>query len=385
MKIVHIDMTGPFTEGMTYQENILPSEQAKLGHEVELWVTTEKYYNGEEVHTPPCNKEITDGVLLRRFDYADYGIGLITKKIREVKNLYKELETSAPSFIMQHDIATKVTNEVCRYVKDHPKVRYVVDIHSDYYNSATSLLSKIFLHRIIYRRYARIAYDTAETMYCISPEAKKFVIENYGLKEDKLKFLPLGATVPSDNEYNEMRNRRRKELGVGDNVTVFIHSGKLTPLKRTRDVLQAMEQIDSESCRLIIIGSADDELTETIKQAEQKDSRIEYLGWKSGEELSEWLCAGDVYVSPGSQSNTVQTAMCRRCAMIVYSYENYVSMGHETVCTVTDCDELTKYMERMAVEDEYRSKMQNNAYKYGGRVLDYRKQAEMVLEATQSR
>lgn len=380
MKILHIDMTGPYTEGLTYQENIIPSIHSQIGNDVELWVTTKAYENGKIVCNKNYNKRLSDGVLLRRFEYVNYGFGLITKKIRNIKNIYKELEVSNPDFIMLHDFATKATLEVCRYVKNHPKVKFVADVHSDYLNSATNIISKYILHRIIYRKYAHVAYDTVEKLYCISPEAKQFVVENYGLKKEKLKLLPLGATIPDEKEYNSKRRQRRNELGVDENITVFMHSGKLTPLKRTRDILQAMEQLKNIDCRLIIIGSADDELTKILKQAEQRDYRIKYLGWKSGNELSEWLCAGDVYVLPGDQSNTVQTAMCRREAVIVYPYENYLSFGRDNICSVKQLDELKEAMSKLSNDMKYRERMRDNAFGYAKKALDYSIQAKKILE-----
>ena len=380
LKIVNIDMTGPYTEGMTYQENIIPGEQVKLGHDVSLWVSCYCYKDGKEVAVPEEEKIMEDGVRLRRFLYVNYGNEFINKKLRNIRGIYARLEKMHPDIIMQHDAHTMVTSQICRYVEKHPKVKYIIDSHTDHLNSAKTFLSKYLLHRCIYKRYVRMAYDNAETVYCISPEVKKFLVSEYSIKKDKFRFLPLGSTVPDDEWYQNVRSSRRKELGIDDNTTLFVHSGKLTPMKKTSSILRAMEGVTDKDCRLIIIGSADEELEETIREAEKKDPRIQYLGWMDGTELREWLCAGDVYVSPGSQSNTVQTAMCCREAVLVYPYDNYKTLMKGTGAFVTSVKDISYRMNYMAQNLDGLRKMKESAYKYADEYLNYAKQARILAE-----
>jgi glycosyltransferase involved in cell wall biosynthesis len=44
---------------------------------------------------------------------------------------------------------------------------------------------------------------------------------------------------------------------------------------------------------------------------------VQYLGWMSGTELNDFLCAADLYVQPGTQSATMQNALCARCPVIL--------------------------------------------------------------------
>jgi len=54
-----------------------------------------------------------------------------------------------------------------------------------------------------------------------------------------------------------------------------------------------------------------------VTTAMRADHRIQFVGWKSAEELRDLLCAADVYIQPGTQSATMQMSLCARCAVIL--------------------------------------------------------------------
>ena len=49
----------------------------------------------------------------------------------------------------------------------------------------------------------------------------------------------------------------------------------------------------------------------------KSDDRVTYLGWKTGDELIEYLCASDLYLQPGSASITIKQALCCGNAVVV--------------------------------------------------------------------
>ena len=66
MRIVHIAPNAPYNEGWSYQENLLPKYQKKLGHDVTLIITNTMHAGGSVVTTDCCNKILSDGVRLIR-------------------------------------------------------------------------------------------------------------------------------------------------------------------------------------------------------------------------------------------------------------------------------------------------------------------------------
>ena len=78
------------------------------------------------------------------------------------------------------------------------------------------------------------------------------------------------------------------------------------------------------SGKLVLKQDVEDEMKRLISQ----DNRIRFVGWQSADELRRLLCAAEVYVQPGTQSATMQMALCCRCAVVlddVLSHEPYIN------------------------------------------------------------
>lgn len=380
MKILHIDVTGPYTEGATYQENLLPAEMVKLGHQVFIWTSSYEWANGKINYVGEEKKHMSDGVVLTRMDYVFLFNDFFTNKIRKCKKIYNQLEELKPDLIMVHGGQTAIVPEVCKYVKKTPKTRLIADSHVDPLNSARGWMSRHVLHGIIYRKYIRMLVETATSFYCISPEAKNYVSKLYGVNKDKLELLPLGGNIIPDDDYKDNRSMIRSELGISDSVVNIVHSGKLYEEKRTNDLLDVMDRIVDENVHLCIIGSAEGELLTRIENAERKDDRISWLGWKTGEELIKYLCAGDLYVLPGDVSATVQSAMCCRCGIVVYPYEIYCGMEQDEICYVKNVDDLKQSLERLIYDSNLMDRIKTEAFSYAKDKLDYAAQAKQIID-----
>ncbi len=138
-----------------------------------------------------------------------------------------------------------------------------------------------------------------------------------------MEFYPLGGQIPSDSEYAEKRARRRQELKLAENELLLVHSGKLDTLKRTDDLLKAFAAVPELDAKLAIIGSIPEDRRELLAPLMDADERVIYLGWKSAGELLEYLCACDLYCQPGSQSATMQNAVCCGCPVLSYPHSSY--------------------------------------------------------------
>lgn len=379
MKILHICLTSPYNENATYQDNLLPAEHAKQGNEVSVWTSCYKYKDGKKIHVDCCEKIMANGVKLNRFEYKNIINAFLSNKIRFVPHVYEKLEREKPDFIMLHGMQTAIVMDLCRYLRDNPNVAFVTDSHADYLNSATNWLSKNILHRGLYKKYVKKAYSYAQKVYCISPEARDYNIQVYGLNEEKLSLLPLGGIILSDEEYEENRKEKREELNIDDKIINIVHSGKLFPEKKTIELLEVFKKIEAENVHLTIVGSAENEVLQALEDS-VSDSRISWLGWKSGDELVKYLCSGDIYCLPGDQSATVQSSMCCRCGVLVYPYDNYTGMGLNDKCYVESSDELLERINMLINNPDVLESFKREAFDYAMHVLDYSGQAKRILE-----
>lgn len=324
MKIAHIGLASYYTEGMTYQENILPTQNVQDGHEVLYISDAFKYQNGNIVEVGYEDKMLDDGIHLIRLPYAPCLNRFVTNKMRRVRGLYKLLEDFAPDVIFCHNHQYWSILDVIRYKKDHPSVKLYADTHTDYYTSGTNWLSRKVLHGIFYRSLVRGALPYLDKYFVISDECRRFSVENYGVPESLMEFYPLGGTILPEAEYRAARAKRRAELGLDDGTPLLVHAGKLEPQKRTDALLRAFAAVPELDARLAVIGSIPEENKAELLRLMEADSRVVYLGWKSGEELQEYLCACDLYCQPGKVSAIFQNAVCRGCPILLYPHSGYV-------------------------------------------------------------
>lgn len=382
MKILHIDISGPYTVGATYQENLLPGEHVKLGLDVVIWGSPYTFRDGKIEYVGKERLQLDDGVVLQRVEYKRIINEYFTEKIRACRDAYNMLEAEKPDIIMIHCPQTAVVLDVCKYVTCHDGVKLICDSHAEYLNSAKNLFSKLVLHKGIYKFYMKKAYKYSKKLYCISPEVMTFNKEIYNLPDKKMKLLPLGGLILDDSVYTEFRRRRREELGISESYFSIniVHSGKLVSEKRTIDLLEAFHRVKSKMLHLTIIGSAEGRVLKAIEENANLDNRISWLGWKSGEELTQYLCSGDVYILPGDVSATVQNAMCCRCGIIVYPYDIYRVMEQDEICYVKTVDELEQSLRKLIDNEGLIKKIRKEAYVYAKDKLDYAAQAKMILQ-----
>lgn len=382
MRFLHIQFTSQFTEGLTYQENQLPSEMVKLGHEVHYWGTCTAIIDSELRQVLPEERVMDNGVILKRFPYVNFLSKTITVKLKYVSHIYQELEMLAPDMIMMHDFQTLSGYAVAKYVEDHSDVVMVADSHTDKFNSANNALSKYILHKHIYGPIARKIQKTSQKVYYLTNETKEFLIDVYRMNEHNFSFLPLGGNIFKEEEYLRYRKMRRNELNISDKTILIMHSGKLARQKKTKELIEAFRKIGYEDMMLIIVGKLMDDTGDVIRKATDKDEgdkRIKYLGWKSGSELLQYLCASDIYAQPGTQSATLQNAACCNCAVIAYPYEGYINgvLG-ESGCYAENTQELEKVLLQLVSNRDYLNQMKKKVADTALNLLDYRKQARDI-------
>ena len=200
----------------------------------------------------------------------------------------------------------------------------------------------------------------------------------YKITEDKIEWYPLGGMVFNDEFYNFKRKKIREEIGLSDEEILFVHSGKMNKEKKTEELLRAFTEIKDNRFRLILIGSLTEEVKEAIMPYVETDSRIEFLGWKTGDELQEYLCAADMYMQPGTQSATMQNAICCRCAVMLYPYRSHVPYVVGNGYFVENMMDIKNVLLNISGNPEILKEMSYISKKMGSEILDYSKLAERL-------
>lgn len=380
MRIVHIDLTGPFTEGMNYQENLLAGINAEDGHEV-YFIATDYIWIDNKMKTVSEKRFSThDGVTVIRKSYINLGLSIMTNKLRAVDGMKKLLEELMPDVIMLHGYQTLAVLPIIKYLKQNSNVRFFVDNHADLYNSAQNRLSKVLLNGIFYTWLAKKVLKYTEKIWCISYDVMKFTELINKVPGKRLEYYPLGGRVFTQEEYEQKRKKVRNRYGFTAEDLVLVHSGKMNAQKKTIDILKAMQKVKDRQIQLIIIGSMEEEVKKLYQQLAGDDKRIQYIGWKDGEELLEYLCSADVYIQPGTQSATMQNAACCRCALALYPYESHKMLFGENVFYIENSSDIADMLQEMLRDPMIIQIKREHTFDVALEQLDYKKLAARLYE-----
>lgn len=381
MKIVHIELAGFYNEGMSYQTNELVRNNCEDGNDVEIISSNYQWFGFELKRVPTRYTTTPEGAILIRVSYFPSFRKFNLHKFRKVKGLYVLLEDSAPDVIFSHDLCYWSVLDVIRYKKDHPEVKLYADTHTAAYNSGTNWLSLHVLHRIFYRYLIQNTLPYLEKYFYVGEGERQFSIQNYGVPESLMEFYPLGGTVPSEKDYQTARAKRRAEFGIAEDTPLLVHSGKLDALKRTDMLLRAFASVPELNAKLAIIGSIPEDRKELLSSLMEADKRVVYLGWKSGEELGEYLCACDLYCQPGSESATLQNAVCRASPILSYPHEDYTKdLDYGNFIWTKTEEDLAVAFRRIHADPALLAFLREGSQRCARELLDYRKLAARLYQ-----
>lgn len=381
MKIVHCCLANFYIDNYNYQENVLPRVNRIDGHDVTIIASTETYINNQKIgYVEPKNYVNSDGISVKRIPYRRIPFHFVRRKIRSYPGVYQLLKEENPDLIFFHGVSAWELRTVVKYKLDHPDVKLYADNHATLENSAKGLFSRYILHGMFYKSVIKNTYKHIDKIFYVSLEAGQFLNTIYDIPHNKMEFYPLGGMVVNSKYREKVRRNVRHVLGVSDNDVLLVHSGKLDELKRTEDVLLALQGVSSDNLKLIIMGSIPEKMRSVLEPLIESDERVRYLGWKTPDELRKYLCAADVYVQPGSQSATMQNAICCGCAIILYPHKSHKPYLQGNGYYVRSIMDMRQVFSEIAERPKALKNMSAISTKVAYRLLDYKKIAARIYE-----
>ena len=376
-KILHICLGCSFTPGMKYQDNMLSEINSSDGHDVTVIGDCEKFENGKLINTSPEDIRLESGVRLIRLPYKKIINDALSKKIRAVPELIKYLESIKPDIIFHHGIASWELLTLRKYITSNKHTKLYLDTHADFNNSAKNLTSRYIQYKLIHKNILACILPFVEKVFYVSDEARNFAISLLNVPSKLLEFYPLGGTIIGKDEKETKRHKIRKDLGVEENEIVFIHTGKLSPEKKTAELIKAFSEIE-KNAKLIIAGTIPESSKKELEKLISKDKRILFLGWKTGDELIELMCASDVYVQPGSQSASLQAALCCSLPVLVYPHLSHSTYLKNNGFFVADKNSIKEKLEVLLSDINLIKEMSKESEIIAKNLLDYKKLAARI-------
>ncbi len=376
MRIVHLCLSCFYIDNHFYQENILVREHVNFGHDVLVIASTENFDANKKItYVKPGEYIGSDNARVIRLPYRLWP-HFLAKKLRVHAGLDRLLEGFAPDVIMFHGTCGWELHTAASYVRRHSGVKFFIDSHEDWNNSARTLLSREFLHRRYYGPVLRSAIGPCEAILCVSTEAIDFVADLYKIERSMLELFPLGCIPIHDDEYVLRRKRGRAVLDAKPENRILIQSGKQTARKKLIEALKAFKDASTDNTLFVIAGALSDDIREQSLQLIESDTRIRFLGWCDTETLTDLLCAADVYVQPGTQSATMQHSMGCRCALLIDDAPAHLYYKCGNGWFVRNQNDLQDAIRAVGVADI--ELMAKNSYEFARSYLDYRKLAQRV-------
>lgn len=358
MRILHCCLSAFYIDNYGYQENILPRIHHQMGHVVEILASTETFIENNKVgYLKPSKYFTNDGIAIERIPYVSYVPHLLARKLRIYPSILHKLEQFKPEVVFLHNFQFWNVLDIVAYAKNH-KVNIIADSHVDAINSATSFFSREILHKIIYRKYARILEPYVTKFWGTSPLRNDFMFEYYHIPKSKIELLPLGAddSLYQGSERLEIRLKERSKLKISSSDFVIISGGKLDRRKNILLLINAFKKIVASNCKLVLFGSISDEMEDELRQSISSDKRIMYVSWLSQEEIYKMFFSADLAVFPGTHSVLWEQAVGVGLPCIFKSWKGieHVKVGENCI--------LLESVDELSIQNSINSVLNDNPF-----------------------
>lgn len=316
-----------------------------MGHDVEIIASLDTYDASGVGSVMSSGQESyinANGIKVSRLDYKHSGK---MRKLRKYIGLRCALENSRPDLLFVHGCQFGDMDIVVNYLRDNSGIKVFVDNHADYSNSATNLISKMFLHRFYWRKQAQMIAPFVSRFWGVLPARVDFLVENYGIDRKQCGLLVMGG---DDDEIKRLKlaNTRdgiRERLGFKKDDFVIVTGGKIDPAKRqVLELMKAVKFDAREHVKLLVFGPISPQLKQEATELID-DIKIVHVGWANASESYDYFAAGDLAMFPGRHSVYWEQVVAMGIPMIVKRWDGttHVDCGGNLLYTIGDSsDEL---------------------------------------------
>lgn len=319
MVIAHV--TGYYVPGLGYQENFLPFEQAKLGHEVHI-VTGDRYAphpSYDTVYEPRVGprlvgqgKQVERNVTIHRLPvpleikghnnpWIGGSVALLDRLQPNIVHLHGVTPWSSLGVIFSG--AAKRHVLICDHHLCHFNLDPFTPIKRAYYWAFRTFCAGLVQRRV-------------SACLPINEDARQVLSEVLGIRGENVVINRLGIDASRFKRNPDKGRSWRRENSIPDAATLFVHAGRLEPRKRLEDLIQAFSIVRSADSNkdywLGIVGNGDEKYIRDLKnQAAALGLSAQIIFWDilPHEKLPALFNAANAGIWPGDVSVTVIEAL----------------------------------------------------------------------------
>lgn len=385
-----------FDDGLDYQENLLARAYHLMGHEVVIVASTilslSDYVRDADLGKGERQEQAHDWGKLIRVPFQFN----ILHRIKRFKSILSVIEEVKPNLLYFHDIIPNL-DEGVQYVRANPDCAMIMDYHGDASNSGANFLSRRVLHGIVRKRILDLARPYLRKILPVTPGSANFLRELYRVPDEEMELLPLGTNQLYAEEVlaGDARERVRTELGIAQDALVVFSGGKLSPYKRTQDLLSAVEGLSDLPIHVIVVGAADPahgDYVASITKLAERNPKVHMVGWQDRAGVYAHMAASDIAVFPASQSVLWQQSLGMGLPLIVsersqglrgVQHVNYLNRHDNLIVLDPDvplASQIETHLLRLATDHSARLRMAEGAKQTAADILDYAALASRTLE-----
>jgi glycosyltransferase involved in cell wall biosynthesis len=388
MKVVHV-ISG-YIPNMGYQENCLPSEQKKLGYDVEI-VTSDRipFIKGihEEVHDE--ERIIGEGlfeennVIIHRLPVL-----LEYKKSNKLflKGLKSKLWELKPDIVHAHgDLELTTLQTIMCSKKLGFKV--FIDSHSNSDNCKLNSSLKRLYYRLT-KAFYKLFGERVQCWLPVTYASKELLAEYFNISEKRMELLPLGVNTNRFFKSEKLRESYRVKLGYNKDEFVIVTSGKFDPSKEVDTLIKAFSSIVKEypKSRLLLIGKGSIEYMSylnSIIENDNLDEQTHILDFVDNSELGAYYNLADVGVWPGTNSISAIEALGTELPVVIPKEDAAYKVAFDANAAIgfekNNVHSLAAALSDLVWSPEVRLELSNNARILVKERLSWEKVAEKSI------
>lgn len=382
MKIVHISLCGPVTDGWNYQDNLIPKYQVLADNDVTIIASKWIFGNDGKLTIFDKTDYYYDGIKMIRLNMKSGRD--INSKFKRYEGLYEAITGANPDCIFVHNISFIDVNDVVRYARENPDVRIYADNHNDFSNSGRNWISKNILQKGIWRHYARKIEPYVKKFYGVLPARVDFLVNVYGLSKEKCELLVMGADDELVSAAKNMGNKERirKQYSIQPDDFLIMTGGKIDAFKtQTLLLMQAVHNINNPKVKLIVFGSIADELKEQVDNLAD-DNIVQYIGWINANDSYEYFACADLAVFPGRHSVFWEQVVGQGIPMICKKWDGttHVDICGNVIFLEEDSVEIIQKQIELLINDREKYKTMKQAAIEASSHFSYREISRKCIE-----
>ena len=190
---------------------------------------------------------------------------------------------------------------------------------------------------------------------------RQFLIQNKVVSEKNSKVLGSGSicgvNLERFNPSVEVREEKRKELGIDDSKTVFVFMGRLNHDKGVYELLSAFNRLafDRDDVYLLLFGHDEENVSDTFSRYAYISNGENFCYYGATPEPQKMLQAGDVFVLPtyreGFGSSVIEASALGLPVICSDAYGVMDAMVDDVTglrCKVGDVESLYSAMVKLA-------------------------------------